>query len=112
MVLIARGSLWLTLGYVLLAVIWTRRELRRGPLRRPFMHSRSGIVVGFALWPLLAALSIYEQGRLWSARGRYMVTDRDGNVRLFKWKAEALTFADQNTQEGRPAHVVDIFAHH
>lgn len=109
LVLVTRGSLWLALGYVLLGAIWTRRELRKRQLRRPFMHSQFGIVAGFALWPLLAVSSLYEQGSLWWARGRYMVTDKNGNVRLFRWKTEALAFATQNAQGSTPAGIVDIF---
>lgn len=78
--LVSMGGLELPVGYLLLAVIWTRRELGKGRLRRPFMHSQSGILAGFALWPLLAALTLYGQGSLWWARGRYMVTDRNGDV--------------------------------
>ena len=112
LVLVTMGGLWLiAIGYLLLGVIWTRRELRKGRLRRPFMHSQIGILAGFALWPVLAALSVYEQGSLWWARGRYMVTDRNGNVQIFRWKAEALAFATQEAQGGAPADVLDVFGH-
>jgi len=109
--LITRGGLWLTLGYLLLGTVWTRRELRKGPLRRPFMYSLFGIAAGFALWPLLTVLSLYEQGSLWWARGRYMVTDKNGDVQMFRWKTEALAFAIQNAQGGTPARIVDVFGH-
>ena len=111
-VLVTMGGFWLAIGYLLLGAIWTRRELRKGRgLRRPFMHSQLGILAGFALWPVLVTLSVYEQGSLWWARGRYMVTDRNGNVQIFRWKAEALAFATQEAQRGAPADVLDIFGH-
>ena|SRR5437870_4718743 len=110
-VLVTMGGLWLAIGYLLLGTIWTRRELRKGRLRRPFMHSQIGILAGFALWPVLVALSLYEQGSLWWARGRYMVTGRNGNVQIFKWKAEAWAFASQQAQGGAPVDVVDMFGH-
>ena len=110
-VLIMPGGPWLAIGYLLLGAISTRRELRKGRLRRPFMHTGVGIVAGFVLWPVLAVLSLYEQGSLWRARGRYMVSDSSGNVQIFRWKADALAFANQHAKGGAPADVVDLFAH-